>query len=433
MSVGRVPPGPISSRRCFVQTVVSLSGWTARTEDVPLRQLVAVPVDVGKSSAMVMACDFTRRMLMPATEFPMTRAGVAAMLAGLRSALPADVGLVRVGVEAAGHYHQPMIAPGVWPQGWQVLELNPAHVTAQRRVNGSRGVKTDRVDLTAIADLLLAGRGVPVVLGDEPLLELQAWVAHRRRRVEVRTATKNQLIGQLDRTFPGLGGAIHDVLGSKVGRLVAAHFSDPARLTRLGAERFRDYAARRDVRVSRPMAARLVAAARDALPNPAAVVARDVLAADLALLEDLEDQIDTAEARIAALLPSTDYQILTTTPGWGVIRAASYAAALGPPSRWASAAKIYRASGLTPIVYASAGKRRDGGITREGSVHLRRALIELGIGLWQRDPGSRDYAHALRQRGKPGGIIACALAHRANKIAYAMVRDQNPFDPTRWS
>lgn len=136
---------------------------------------------------------------MPATEFPLTRAGIAAMLAGLRSALPADVGLVRVGVEAAGHYHQPMIAPGVWPQSWQVVELNPAHVTAQRRVNGSRGVKTDRVDLTAIADLLLAGRGVPVVLGDAPLLELQAWVAHRRRRVEVRTATKNQLIGQLDR------------------------------------------------------------------------------------------------------------------------------------------------------------------------------------------------------------------------------------------
>jgi hypothetical protein len=29
--------------------------WTARTEDVPLRQLVAVEVDVGKPSAMVAA------------------------------------------------------------------------------------------------------------------------------------------------------------------------------------------------------------------------------------------------------------------------------------------------------------------------------------------------------------------------------------------
>lgn len=137
-------------------------------------------------------------------EFRLTRDGVAGMLARLRAALPDDVQLVRVGVEAAGHYHRPLTAAGVWPDGWQVVELNPAHVTAQRRVNGQRGVKTDRVDLAAIADLLLAGRGVPVSLAGEALVELAAWVAHRARRVQVRTATKNQLLGQLDRAFPGL-------------------------------------------------------------------------------------------------------------------------------------------------------------------------------------------------------------------------------------
>ena len=53
---------------------------------------------------------------------------------------------------------------------------------------------------------------------------------------------------------------------------------------------------------------------------------------------------------------------------------------------------------------------------------------ELGIGLWQRDLASRAYAQTqLRARGKPGGVIACALAHRANKIAFAMVRHQSPF------
>jgi transposase len=30
-------------------------------------------------------------------------------------------------------------------------------------------------------------------------------------------------------------------------------------------------------------------------------------------------------------------------------------------------------------------------------------------------------------------VIACALAHRANRIAYAMVRTQVPYDPSRWS
>jgi transposase len=407
--------------------------WTARTAEVPLRQLVAVPVDVGKTTAMLMACDFTGRVLVPAVAFTMTRDGVGQVLARLRAALPGDVRLVRVGVEAAGHYHRPLTAPGLWPDGWQVVELNPAHVTAQRRVNGQRGVKTDRVDLTAIADLLLAGRGVPVSLPDAALIELAAWVAHRARRVQVRTATKNQLLGQLDRAFPGLTLAISDVLGTKVGRLVAAQFADPARLARLGVERFRVFAARRGVQVNRTVAGRLVGAARSALPTAEASVARQVLTADLALLDDLDAQIATAAQRIAALLPETEYAVLTSVPGWGSVRASAYAAALGPISRWPAAAKIYRAAGLTPTQYESAGRRRDGGISREGSVPLRRALLDLGIGLWHRDHAAQAYAGRLRERGKPGGIIACALAHRANKIAYAMVRDQKPYDPTRWS
>ena len=69
-------------------------------------------------------------------------------------------------------------------------------------------------------------------------------------------------------------------------------------------------------------------------------------------------------------------------------------------------------------------RRRDGSISREGSVALRRALIGLGIGLWQADPAAKSYGQPLRARGKKGGVIGCAMAHRANKIAYAMVRDQ---------
>jgi hypothetical protein len=42
------------------------------------------------------------------------------------------------------------------------------------------------------------------------------------------------------------------------------------------------------------------------------------------------------------------------------------------------------------------------------------------------------YAAGLRARGKPGGVIVTALAHRANRIAYAMVRDQTVYDPDRW-
>ena len=183
----------------------------------------------------------------------------------------------------------------------------------------------------------------------------------------------------------------------------------------------------------RSAAARLVAAARAALPVPEAVVARQVLADDLGLLACLDAQIAAAEAQMARLLPDTPYAPLTTVPGWGTVRAGNYGAAVGDPGRWPGARQLYRASGLSPAQYESAGKRRDGTISREGSVALRRALIDLGIGLWHADSAAKSYGQTLRARGKKGAVIGCAMANRANKIAYAIVRDQTGYDPSRWA
>lgn len=207
---------------------------SSRTVGIELDRLVAVPVDVGKPTAKGMVCDFTGRRLCAPFEFIQDRGGMAELVARVERVLPADTELVRVGVEACGHYHRPVVASGVLPGSWQLVELNPAWVTAQRKVNGSARRKTDDIDLVAIADLLLAGRGYEVAVGDEPLVELTAWVAHRRRRVHVRSGLKNQLLGQVDRCFPGLAGCLSDVLATKVGRLVVTDFADPARLATLG-------------------------------------------------------------------------------------------------------------------------------------------------------------------------------------------------------
>jgi transposase len=394
--------------------------------------MVVVAVDVGKTMVALSVTDQQRHRLLGPVEFAMTRAGLSATVQQIRSKVSGST-VVKVGIEAAGHYHQPLMVPASWPAGWQLLELNPAHVTEQRRVQGRRRVKTDAIDLEAITELVLAGRGT--VVGDRVrvLGELAAWSAHRPRRVQARTGLKNQLLGQLDRAFPGLTLALPDVLGTKVGQLVVEHFSDPARLAALGEARFIRFAATRALQVRAPVAARVVAASRDALPTRDAVVARAMVANDRVLLATIERQIEEAEQQIALLLPATPFAVLTTVPGWRAVRAGAYGAALGDPARWPGPRQIYRASGLSPMQYESAGKRRDGAISREGSVPLRRALIDLGLGLWLNDPAAKTYAAGLRARGKKGAVISCAMAHRANRIAFALVRDQQPYDPARWN
>ncbi|OIN79452.1 IS110 family transposase [Mycobacterium malmoense] len=392
---------------------------------------IVVAVDVGKTSAVLSASDSARQRVFGPVEFAMTRSGLVGVVRRVGAVIP-PCAQVKVGIEAAGHYHRPVLDYR-WPAGWEVLEFNPAHVAEQRRVQGRRRVKTDAIDLEAITELVLAGRGQPITEREVGIGELAAWATHRSRRVATRTATKNQLLGQLDRAFPGLTRALPDVLGTKIGRLVAAEFADPARLSVLGVSRLIRFAAVRDIQLRRPVAERLVAAAADALPTRDGVVARQVLATDLGLLRDLDTQIENAECELAALLPASPYATLTSVPGWGVVRVSNYAAALGDPDRWPGPRQIYRASGLSPMQYESAGKRRDGTISREGSVALRRAVMDLGIGLWLSDPSAKTYAAELKARGKPGGIIGCALAHRATRIAYALVRDHATYNSSRWA
>lgn len=196
---------------------------------------IVVAVNVGKTSALFSVTDAARHQLVGPSEFAMNRSGLTAAAARAVAA-----------VHRRGGSRSPWRPPVTItvrcsitgrPSGWEVLEINPAHIAEQRRVQGRRRVKTDVIDLEAIAELVLAGHGYPLGERDVVIGELRAWAGHRSRRVATRSATKNQLLGQLDRAFPGLTLALPDVLATRIGRLVAAEFSDPSRLAALGVNR----------------------------------------------------------------------------------------------------------------------------------------------------------------------------------------------------
>jgi transposase len=85
-------------------------------------------------------------------------------------------------------------------------------------------------------------------------------------------------------------------------------------------------------------------------------VAGRVLARDVVLLRELDREIAAVERELAMLLPDSPFQTLSSVPGWGVVRVANYAGALGDPDRWPGPAQLYRASGLSPAQYESAGR-----------------------------------------------------------------------------
>jgi transposase len=215
-----------------------------------------------------------------------------------------------------------------------------------------------------------------------------------------------------------------------------ADICDPDRVRRQGVEGLRRFVARRGVTLRRQKAAEVVQTARGALRLPAderQTLGR-VLAADLLLLRTVEGEIATAEATLAEILPETPAAVLLTLPGVAVVRASNYGAGIGDPTRFANAAAAYRASGLVPALYESAGRRRNGQrISREGSADLRSAIIELGRGLSQHDPEFGAYRRRLIDQHKSASVAMVAVSHRTHRLAFAMLRDQRPYDPAKWA
>jgi transposase len=271
---------------------------------------------------------------------------------------------------------------------------------------------------------------------DNQMAVQAAWAGHRRRKLKVRTALQNQVIGQIDVVFPGLTGCFNDLLETKAGRVIVRHICEPSRIRRLGVEGLRSYVAKRGCSMSRPKAGQVLAAAKNALRLDDAEhqAASAVLAADICLLETVGAEVERAEEALGAILDQTPAGVLASLPGVGVVRASNYGAALGDPHRFANAAAAYRFSGLVPTDYESAGRRRPGPhISREGSTELREAIIELGRGLAGHQPDFGAYKKHKLAEGKKPSVAAVAVGRRAHRLCFAMMRDQTRYDPDRWT
>jgi transposase len=409
--------------------------FVERIRDAERDRLLVAPIDVGKHTAAAMVCDFWGEIITPPFEFALNESGFGELAAVLaRAEAQRDASWLRVGLEQAGHYHDTLLAR-LQQAGVEVTVLNPAQVKENRNQDLLRTLKSDARDLAAMAELLIRGKGHRAPVEDGPLCRQVVLASARRRKVKARTALKCQVLSTLDLVFPGLDGCFNDMLNTKLGRLLLAETLTPDRVMRLGPARLRSYARRRGVSVSRPKADQVVTAAELAfrLPAQRSQVLLEVLRADVSLLQRIDESIASIESGLAEVLPDTPAGVLTTMPHVGVVRASAYGAALGDPSRFTTSSQVYRMSGLVPRQYESAGRTRRGTpISREGKVELREAILDLGKALRHGHPDFKRYAAELKERGKLGGIIACALGNRANRVAFAMIRDQQPFGFERW-
>jgi transposase len=382
-----------------------------------------------------LVADHDGRIVHDPITFAMSASGtqhLVAVAAGVER--DTEAGSVRFGIEAAGHYHR-VLASTLHAGGLDVVELNPAAVKMARTQLGQARVKTDVRDCLAMVELLVRGQGWPLHRhSDEVALQVM-WVGQRRRKLDAAQALMNQVHALADLAFPGIAATFKTGFDSPTLRMLFSTIPGPGELAVMDVEQLVAHAAAHGRRMLRPKARQVVAAAQDMLrlPEGQQSTAQCLLAREIAALERLRDEVRFCDEQLARILPSTPAGVLASIPGVGVATASYYGAALGDPWRFTNADAAYRYSGLSPTSHDSAGRRgATVRISREGAVELRRAMITLGTSMGLSHPDFVTYRRRLLATGKKPMIVAIALAHRAHRLSFAMMRSQVRYNDRRW-
>jgi len=149
---------------------------------------------------------------------------------------------------------------------------------------------------------------------------------------------------------------------------------------------------------------------------------REVLTHQLEQLEQIEQRLKRLEPVIetrAARWP--EVALLLTIRGINVLTAFIIMAVIGRIDRFPTADSLANYAGLVPRQRSSAGKSRNGGITKAGSKKLRWALTEAVQSLCKREGPYRNLCKRLERKKKGKGVAATACARKLLKAIWCML------------
>ena len=145
----------------------------------------------------------------------------------------------------------------------------------------------------------------------------------------------------------------------------------------------------------------------------------------------IQDQIVDTTQRIKELSMSEAYRVhfarLTSCKGVGLITGMTFLLELGDIHRFSSAIKFCGYLGLSPSQHSSGERVRLGHITREGNIHLRRALVESSWTVIRYDPFLREKYERIRAKGTNGKKAIVAVARSLAIRLRRCLLDETPY------
>ena len=351
-----------------------------------------------------------------------------------------DGARVLCGVEPTGRYHKALCA---WleERGHEVCLVSGVAAAANRRTTQGTWDHNDASDAENILDLMRQGKVLHRVSESDAHAELRTRVRTYRMRSKEVARCRVRLRNTLSTGFPEVEAVFdHDILHADLLRVLrlyptakAVAREDVETLVKRGIEGWRKGRIReRRLREVHRLACRSIGYS----DGPA--YHREIFA----LLDDIAFHRQQLERELSNLEVASrgfkGWQLLQTIPGVGPKIAAVILAELGDAQAYSSADQVLRLAGLN-ICQATSGTSRKGRpvISHAGKAQLRWALwTAVCVSVGSDDAFKERYGYEITKRGGPGRKGAkkpslVKLMAKTLRIAYAVLRDEIPYDPAR--
>ncbi len=323
-----------------------------------------------------------------------------------------DLGNVKVGLEATGHYSCNILG-FLKNKGLITIVINPLYTSLSRKSTSLRKTKTDKVDARTIAGMIMSD--VSLKPYSDKLYhneDLKSLTRYRFDKVMQRAKLKQSVSRLVNILFPELETLVSTLHGKAVYELLlefpsAQHIasanlkhithllntSSKGRFKRVTADEIRE-AARKSI--------------SSYLPAKSLELKHTIK-----LIRELTSEIAEIEAEIKKIMDAIDSPILSI-PGIGQNLGAMIIAEIGDFSRFDNPDKILAFAGCSPTTYQSGQLYSSHAkMEKRGSRYLRWALLNAAAYVCNWEPTFAAYLQKKRAEGKHYYV---ALSHAAKKL-----------------
>lgn len=328
------------------------------------------------------------------------------------SSLTSDFSVIKVGLEATGHYNYNLLGFLI-DKGLPTYVINPLHTNLYRKSLSLRQTKTDKVDARTIAFMLMSGVNLQSYSDTSyHNEELKSLTRYRFDKVKERAKLKTSVSRLVNILFPELEKLVPSIHMASVyamlsefpcaSKIASAHLTRLANLLETSSRGHYG----KETAITFRNAARVSVGSN--MPAKSLELKHTIK-----LIQELDSEIEEIENEVKTIMDEINSPILSI-PGINYRMGAMIIAEIGDFSRFDSPDKILAYAGMSPSTYQSGQLDSSySHMEKRGSRYLRYALFNATKFVCHWDSTFAAYLAKKRAEGKHYNV---AISHAAKKL-----------------